>query len=215
MHVSFFSSHTVRCCSFSFFFLFPVIYRWQQAMPPTMAVPKKIVGLMNFAYTILVLNYSCVGFMVSQSSLNSLYFLHTMKRRLIYDLKFLMLLCEFFSVIFQVLSLHETIASYGSVYYIGTIIPIVFILLGYVIKPAKPAKSKARKDEWVCFSISSTSQLGVRAEHRRCLQFSAPFYVERFVATILIFSKIVKTYWIQKFNHKLWHLHFYKSVSLW
>ncbi|KAK2664657.1 hypothetical protein Ddye_003231 [Dipteronia dyeriana] len=84
-----------------------VIYRWQQTLPPKMAIAKKIMGLMNFAYTILVLNYSCVGFMV--------------------------------------LSMHETIASYGSVYYIGTVIPIVLILLSYVIKPAKPARSKAQK----------------------------------------------------------------------
>ncbi|KAK1589114.1 hypothetical protein Q3G72_030605 [Acer saccharum] len=84
-----------------------VIYKWQQALPPKMGIAKKIMGLMNFAYTVLVLNYSCVGFMV--------------------------------------LSLHETIASYGSVYYIGTVIPIVLILLSYVIKPAKPARSKAQK----------------------------------------------------------------------
>lgn len=52
-----------------------------------------------------------------------------------------MLLC------LKVLSMHETIASYGSVYYIGTIVPIIVILLGYVIKPAKPARSKARKEQ--------------------------------------------------------------------
>ncbi|KAL9438623.1 hypothetical protein AB3S75_024318 [Citrus x aurantiifolia] len=86
-----------------------VIYRWQQALPPKMELVKKIMVFLNFAYTVLVLNYSCVGFMV--------------------------------------LSLHETIASYGSVYYIGTIIPIVLILLSYVIKPGKPARSKTRKDE--------------------------------------------------------------------
>ncbi|KAL5815364.1 hypothetical protein ACOSQ4_026005 [Xanthoceras sorbifolium] len=84
-----------------------VIYRWQQALPPKMAAVKKILGLINFAYTVLVLNYSCVGFMV--------------------------------------LSMHETLASYGSVYYIGTILPIVLILLSYIIKPAKPARSKTQK----------------------------------------------------------------------
>ena len=46
----------------------------------------------------------------------------------------------------QVLSMHETLASYGSVYYIGTILPIALILLGYII-PAKPARSKARKEQ--------------------------------------------------------------------
>ncbi|XP_030947284.1 lysophospholipid acyltransferase 1-like [Quercus lobata] len=86
-----------------------VIYRWQQAIPPTMGLFKKILVFLNFAYTVLVLNYSCVGFMV--------------------------------------LSLHETIASYGSVYFIGTIVPIVLILLGYIIRPAKPVRSKARKEQ--------------------------------------------------------------------
>lgn len=47
----------------------------------------------------------------------------------------------------QVLSLKETLASYQSVYYIGTIVPIVVVLLGYVIKPARPVKPKARKAE--------------------------------------------------------------------
>nr|AHE80985.1 acyl-CoA:lysophosphatidylcholine acyltransferase [Bernardia pulchella] len=86
-----------------------VIYRWQQATPPTKSFIKKIFVFMNFAYTVLVLNYSCVGFMV--------------------------------------LSLHETISAYGSVYYIGTIVPILFFLLGYIIKPTRSARSsKARKD---------------------------------------------------------------------
>ncbi|XP_058763709.1 lysophospholipid acyltransferase 1-like [Vicia villosa] len=83
-----------------------VIYRWQQAVPPTI---KNVLVFSNFAYTILVLSYSCVGFMV--------------------------------------LSLHETLASYGSVYFIGTVVPIVIILLGKVIKPGKPSRSKPRKEE--------------------------------------------------------------------
>ncbi|XP_076881051.1 lysophospholipid acyltransferase 1-like [Bidens hawaiensis] len=84
------------------------IYRWQQSVPPNLGLVKKIFMLVNFAYTVLVLNYSCVGFMV--------------------------------------LSLHETLTAYGSVYYIGTIIPDVLILLGNVIK-TKPARSKARKEQ--------------------------------------------------------------------
>ncbi|KAL6501646.1 Lysophosphatidylcholine acyltransferase 1 [Orobanche gracilis] len=84
-----------------------VIYRWQQSSQTTLF--KKMFDLLNFAYTLLVLNYSCVGFMV--------------------------------------LSLHETITAYGSVYYIGTIFPVALILLGNVIKPARSAKSKGRKDE--------------------------------------------------------------------
>uniref|UniRef100_A0A5B6ZQ79 Putative lysophospholipid acyltransferase 1 n=1 Tax=Davidia involucrata TaxID=16924 RepID=A0A5B6ZQ79_DAVIN len=84
-----------------------VIYRWQQAIPTNMAMIKKTLVCMNFAYTVLVLNYSCVGFLV--------------------------------------LSLHETLTAYGSVYFIGTIVPIVIFLLGYVIKP-RPARSKAQKE---------------------------------------------------------------------
>lgn len=47
----------------------------------------------------------------------------------------------------QVLSLHETLASYGSVHYIGTVIPVSLILLGHAIKPGKPTRSKASKDQ--------------------------------------------------------------------
>jgi lysophospholipid acyltransferase len=86
-----------------------VIYRWQQAVPPTKSLLKSLLTFSNFAYTVLVLNYSCVGFMV--------------------------------------LSLRETLASYGSVYYIGTVVPIVIFVLGSVIKPSRPSKSKARKDQ--------------------------------------------------------------------
>ncbi|KAL5552144.1 hypothetical protein UlMin_002320 [Ulmus minor] len=85
-----------------------VFYRWQQAVPPKIAIVKKILVLLNLAYTLLVLNYSCIGF--------------------------------------QVLNLHETLASYQSVYFIGTILPIVIILLSYVIKPARAARPKSRKD---------------------------------------------------------------------
>lgn len=84
-----------------------VIYRWQQAI--SSPILKRILAFFNFAYTVLVLNYSCVGFMV--------------------------------------LSLHETMASYGSVYYVGTVVPIALTLLGNIIKPARPSKSKARKDQ--------------------------------------------------------------------
>ncbi|KAJ8767588.1 hypothetical protein K2173_018146 [Erythroxylum novogranatense] len=86
-----------------------VIYRWQQAVPPSMALVKKIIVLMNFAYTLLVLNYSCIGFMV--------------------------------------LSLHETLAAYGSLYYVGTILPVFLILMGKIIKPARPTRSKVTKEQ--------------------------------------------------------------------
>ncbi|XP_043714553.1 lysophospholipid acyltransferase 1-like [Telopea speciosissima] len=86
-----------------------VIYRWQRAIPQNMGLVRKILVFANVAYTLLVLNYSAVGFMV--------------------------------------LSLHETLASYGSVYYIGTVVPIVLFLLGFIIKPAKTSRSKARKEQ--------------------------------------------------------------------
>ncbi|KAI7987983.1 Lysophospholipid acyltransferase 1 [Camellia lanceoleosa] len=69
----------------------------------------KLLEILSFAHTVLVLNNSCVGFMV--------------------------------------LSLHETVAAYRSVYFIGTIDPIVVILLGYVIRPERPSTSKARKEQ--------------------------------------------------------------------
>ncbi|KAK1262612.1 hypothetical protein QJS04_geneDACA000955 [Acorus gramineus] len=86
-----------------------VIYRWQQGIPEKLGLFKNLLSLMNFFYTILVLNYSCIGF--------------------------------------QVLSLNETLGSYKSVYYVGTIIPVVLILLSYIIKPARPSKPKARKEQ--------------------------------------------------------------------
>lgn len=114
-----------------------VIYRWQQATKGTLF--EKILTLMNFAYTLLVLNYSAVGFMVS-----SLFFRKNLAR---VQTKRYNLTIGFLAHVLQVLSLHETLTSYGSVYYIGTVIPIVLILLGKVIKPARPTRSKASKEE--------------------------------------------------------------------
>ncbi|GJV91551.1 hypothetical protein Tco_1539364 [Tanacetum coccineum] len=88
--------------------LLPGYPRWQQSVPLNLRLLKKIFMLVNFAYTLLVLNYSCIGFMV--------------------------------------LSLHETLTAYGSVYYIGTIIPVVEFLLGNVIK-TKLARSNAQKEQ--------------------------------------------------------------------
>nr|AZT89176.1 lysophospholipid acyltransferase [Portulaca oleracea] len=84
-----------------------VIYRWQQAV--SAAPLKTIMTLVNFAYTLLVLNYSAVGFMV--------------------------------------LSLHETLTAYGSVYYVGTIIPILILMLGSIINPPRQARSRPQKKE--------------------------------------------------------------------
>ncbi|XP_074592208.1 lysophospholipid acyltransferase 1-like [Curcuma longa] len=86
-----------------------VIYRWQQAVNAKNFLLRKMFTLANFAYTLLVLNYSCIGFMV--------------------------------------LSLKETLASYQSVYFVGTIVPVAVILLGYVIKPSRPARSKTQKSQ--------------------------------------------------------------------
>lgn len=55
------------CASFFFPSIWTVIYRWQQAVPPKMDLLRKMLAFSNFLYTILVLNYSCVGFMVSTS----------------------------------------------------------------------------------------------------------------------------------------------------
>ncbi|XP_015965326.3 lysophospholipid acyltransferase 1-like [Arachis duranensis] len=82
------------------------IYRWQQVTAPSMA---NAFVFLNFAYTLVVINYSSVGFLV--------------------------------------LNLHETLAVFGSVYYIGTILPILMILLGNVIKPRRPGRSKAQKEQ--------------------------------------------------------------------
>ncbi|MED6181016.1 Lysophosphatidylcholine acyltransferase 1 [Stylosanthes scabra] len=83
-----------------------VIYRWQQAAAPSMA---SALVFLNFAYTLVVLNYSSVGFLV--------------------------------------LNLNETLAAYRSVYYIGTVLPFLMIILGKVIKPRRPARSKAQKEQ--------------------------------------------------------------------
>lgn len=120
-----------------------VIYRWQQAIPPKMDLVKKVFVFLNFAYTVLVLNYSCVGFMVFSFTFISLLSSHQAK--ILTKQMFIV----FSVVIPQVLSLHETLVAYGSVNFIGTIVPIVVILLGYVIKPARPSRSKARKEQWV------------------------------------------------------------------
>ncbi|KAI3713383.1 hypothetical protein L1987_71960 [Smallanthus sonchifolius] len=82
------------------------IYRWQQTISSDKRMLKKMIMLLNFAYTIIVLTYSSVGFMI--------------------------------------LSLDETIAAYASVYYIGTVIPMVVILFGNIIKP-KRVTSRTRK----------------------------------------------------------------------
>ncbi|XP_020701160.1 lysophospholipid acyltransferase 1 [Dendrobium catenatum] len=86
-----------------------VIYRWQQAVSPKNALLGKLLTLTNFFYTLLVLNYSCIGFLV--------------------------------------LSMQETLASYKSVYFVGTIVPILFILLGKIIKPGRPVRAKTQKSQ--------------------------------------------------------------------
>uniref|UniRef100_A0A0D6QUZ7 Wax synthase domain-containing protein n=1 Tax=Araucaria cunninghamii TaxID=56994 RepID=A0A0D6QUZ7_ARACU len=47
---------------------------------------------------------------------------------------------------FLVLSLHETLASYSSVHYVGTLVPVVLILLGSVLKPPRAAKARSKKE---------------------------------------------------------------------
>lgn len=48
---------------------------------------------------------------------------------------------------FLVLSLHETLASYGSVHYVGTVVPLALTILGSVLKPQKVAKSRPKKEQ--------------------------------------------------------------------
>ncbi|KAK9053163.1 hypothetical protein SSX86_029794 [Deinandra increscens subsp. villosa] len=84
------------------------IYRWQQTVSSDKRMFKKMIMLSNFAYTVLVLTYSSIGFMV--------------------------------------LDLDESISAFESVYYIGTVVPVVFILLGIIFKP-KPVTSRARKNK--------------------------------------------------------------------
>jgi len=43
----------------------------------------------------------------------------------------------------QLLSYHETLQAYSSVYYVGTIVPVAIIFFGLVVKPPRNAiKSK-------------------------------------------------------------------------
>ncbi|KAI3501227.1 hypothetical protein L1887_29091 [Cichorium endivia] len=84
------------------------IYRWQCSVSSNKRVLKKLLMLSNFAYSVLVLNYSSLGFMI--------------------------------------LGLNETIKVYGSVYYVGSIAPVVLIILGNIIRP-KPSTSRARKGQ--------------------------------------------------------------------
>lgn len=44
-----------------------VIYRWQQAVPLKMGLLRRILAFTNFVYSVVVLNYSCIGFLVSTS----------------------------------------------------------------------------------------------------------------------------------------------------
>jgi hypothetical protein len=37
----------------------------------------------------------------------------------------------------QLLSSHETLQAYSSVYYVGTIVPVAIILFGLVVKPPR------------------------------------------------------------------------------
>lgn len=44
-----------------------VIYRWQQAVPLKRGLLRRILAFTNFVYSVVVLNYSCIGFLVSTS----------------------------------------------------------------------------------------------------------------------------------------------------
>lgn len=142
-------------------YIWAVLYRWQQSLPQNMAMVKNILVFINFLYTLMVLNCSAVGFMVS------LYFLTP-------DVKWnkRSSRCQkrpdrikrnnaFLSCLSQVLSFHETLTAYKSVYFIATIVPISLILLGKIIKPARPARTKPRKEEWDAIAILDSKVLGL------------------------------------------------------
>lgn len=85
-----------------------VMYRWQQALPEQLWILRRIISFVSFAYTIFVLNYSCIGFLV--------------------------------------LGLHDTLQSYGSVYYAGTLFAVALIIFGSVVKPPKAVKQRVNKN---------------------------------------------------------------------
>lgn len=68
----------------------------------------------------------------------------------------------------QVLSFQETLTAYKSVYFIATIVPISLIILGKIIKPARPARTKARKEEWDAFAILDSEVLGLNFTNHYC-----------------------------------------------
>lgn len=41
----------------------------------------------------------------------------------------------------------ETLASYKSVYFVGTIVPIILIVPGSIIKPPRPVRPKTQKTQ--------------------------------------------------------------------
>ena len=49
--------------------------------------------------------------------------------------------------ILKVLSFKETLTAYRSVHFVGTIVPIILILLGKIIKPARPVRPKVHKTQ--------------------------------------------------------------------
>lgn len=124
------------------FFHWAAIYRWQQAMPPKMAMLRSVMVFINFLYTVLVLNYSSVGFMVYITSSLCYFFAHLVNHCFSKSL----FCCFVMNDDVQVLSLHETLVAYKSVYFIGTVVPIVVILLSYLV-PVKPVRPKTRKEE--------------------------------------------------------------------
>jgi len=87
-----------------------VLYRWQKLIPENAALAQHLFTLVNGIYTIVVINLSCIAFLV--------------------------------------LDYADTMAAYRSVYYIGTSIPILIIILGSVIKlPRTERKLRVKKEE--------------------------------------------------------------------
>lgn len=105
---------------------------------------------------------------------------------------------------FQVLSLHETLHAYGSVYYIGTVLPILLILLGNIIKPAKPARSKAKKEQWVgtdCILRFSMENTSCCLAYRVLLHIISPIFCNIYFDHLIVFWRAIHGHNFSTFSY--------------
>eukprot|EP00249_Psilotum_nudum_P037077 c9421_g1_i1 orf=269-1687(+) len=88
-----------------------VIYRWQRAIPKQLVWLKKVGWCISFSYTVFILNYACIGFLV--------------------------------------LSVNETVMAYSSLYYAGSVLPLLLLIFDAVVNPPRPEKQRLMKAESV------------------------------------------------------------------